>query len=238
MIFVTGDTHGGAVIAPGFTDLDKLKTANFPAGKTLTKQDYVIICGDFGMIFDVNESSNKEKELLTWLNYQPWTTLFIDGNHENFDRLDILEQTEKFRAPVGIVSDSIFHLRRGYIYTLCGKTFFVMGGANSTDKYRRTEFISWWHQEMPNYRQLNRGIYNLALVNNKVNFILTHTAPSIIANKIAPYRTNYEKKDPLEDYLQLLANFVDFDHWYFGHWHDDFDIGKFTCLYDRVIQIV
>lgn len=43
-IFITGDTHGSY-------DIQKLARKNFPEGKTLTKDDYVIICGDFGCVW-------------------------------------------------------------------------------------------------------------------------------------------------------------------------------------------
>ena len=38
-IFITGDTHG---------DFARFKKGNFPEQAELTKEDYVIICGDFG----------------------------------------------------------------------------------------------------------------------------------------------------------------------------------------------
>ena len=44
MVFVTGDVHGGY-------DLEKQSNKNFPTGKTLTRDDYVIVCGDFGLPF-------------------------------------------------------------------------------------------------------------------------------------------------------------------------------------------
>ena len=40
MIYITGDTH-----CP--FDISKFKPHYFPEGQTLTKEDYVIICGDF-----------------------------------------------------------------------------------------------------------------------------------------------------------------------------------------------
>ena len=44
MIFITGDTHAEFE--------RRFKTENFPEQKEMTKDDYVIICGDFGGIFD------------------------------------------------------------------------------------------------------------------------------------------------------------------------------------------
>ena len=49
--------------------------------------DYVIICGDFGGVWNKDEESNTETMLLDWLECKPFTTLFVDGNHEGFDFL-------------------------------------------------------------------------------------------------------------------------------------------------------
>ena len=46
-VFITGDLHG-------HIDIRKLTEYNFPEGQTLTKNDYVIVCGDFGIGFDKN----------------------------------------------------------------------------------------------------------------------------------------------------------------------------------------
>ena len=39
MIFITGDCHG---------DYRRLNTQNFPIQKKLTRNDFIIVCGDFG----------------------------------------------------------------------------------------------------------------------------------------------------------------------------------------------
>lgn len=70
-IFVTGDTHG---------DFTRFSSNNFPQGKNLTKEDYIIICGDWGGIWNYKGESKNEKYWLDWLNAKPWTTLFVDGN--------------------------------------------------------------------------------------------------------------------------------------------------------------
>ena len=75
MIFVTGDTHGDW--------MTRLNSHSFPEGVELTKDDYVIICGDFGLWHDTKE----ERHNLEWLDNKPFTTLFVCGNHENYDRL-------------------------------------------------------------------------------------------------------------------------------------------------------
>lgn len=39
MIYITGDTHA---------EFSRFSTKRFPEQKEMTKDDYVIICGDFG----------------------------------------------------------------------------------------------------------------------------------------------------------------------------------------------
>lgn len=57
-------------------DLYKLNSKFFREGKKLTKDDYVIICGDFGGVWDKGEY---DKYVQNWYNERPWTTLFVDG---------------------------------------------------------------------------------------------------------------------------------------------------------------
>lgn len=68
-IYVFGDTHGDI-------DLYKLNSKFFREGKKLTKDDYVIICGDFGGVWD---EGKYDKYIQNWYNERPWTTLFVDG---------------------------------------------------------------------------------------------------------------------------------------------------------------
>lgn len=68
-IFITGDIHA-------YLDISKLDDDNFLEGKKLTKDDYVIICGDFGLVWN---NSPLEYQWRDWLKNKPWTTLFVDG---------------------------------------------------------------------------------------------------------------------------------------------------------------
>ena len=70
MIYVTGDTHLNI-------DVEKLTLRKFPDGRSLTKDDYVIICVDCGLTWDY---SGETKYWQKWYNNKPWTTLCINGN--------------------------------------------------------------------------------------------------------------------------------------------------------------
>ena len=122
MIYITGDTH-----CP--TGMDKLNETNFPQQKHMTKKDYVIICGDFGDIWSAK--SNEQKDMLQWLSQRNFTTLFLDGNWENYGKLNSLTITVWNGGSAHRLTDSVIHLMRGQIYTLNRRSFFVMGGACS-----------------------------------------------------------------------------------------------------------
>lgn len=138
MIYMTGDTHGSI-------DIQKLNTKNFPKQKKLTKQDYIIICGDFGNVwYPPNSKGYKEdKYWLRWFNNKSFTTLFVDGNHEGFPTLNLYPTVPFCGGMAGQIDSSIYHLKRGEIYTIEGKTFFCFGGAQSHDRAYRKEGVSW-----------------------------------------------------------------------------------------------
>lgn len=108
-IFVTGDLHGEEGIS-------RLSAKNWPVGRRLTKEDVVLVAGDFGLAFSGDKTEN---HWLDWLEEKQWTTLFIDGNHENFPLLLSYPEEERFSGPVGVLRPSVLHLRkRGHIYTI------------------------------------------------------------------------------------------------------------------------
>lgn len=121
MIYVTGDTHGEW--------LYRLNMNSFPEQKEMTKDDCVIICGDFG----IWDHSKKENYNLDWLENKPFTTLFVSGNHENYDILDSLPVSAWKGGKVNFVRPSVIHLMRGQIYDIEGNKFFTFGGASSHD---------------------------------------------------------------------------------------------------------
>jgi len=123
MIYVTGDTHG---------DIRRLNSESFPEQKEMTKDDYVIILGDFGLVWE-QEESKEEKHWLDWLERKPFTTLFVDGNHENFARLNVYLEEEWHGGTVHRIRPSVIHLMRGYVYDIDGAKCFSFGGAPSHD---------------------------------------------------------------------------------------------------------
>ena len=120
MIYITGDCHA---------DFRRFNTDIFPEQNEMTKEDYVIICGDFGGVWDKDKESAREKWWLDWLEEKSYTTLFVDGNHENFDRLYDNPVEEWHGGKVHKIRSSVIHLMRGQVFEIDGKEIFTFGGA-------------------------------------------------------------------------------------------------------------
>ena len=108
MIYITGDTHG---------DMERF---NDKALKKLTADDMVIVCGDFGFIWQGGALAKKK-----------YTIAFIDGSHENFGRLRTFAEEQWNGGTIHRIANNIIHLMRGQYYTIEGKTFFTMGGGEN-----------------------------------------------------------------------------------------------------------
>lgn len=225
MIYVTGDIHGGH-------DISKLNTSFFPEQKQMTKSDYVIVCGDFGLVW---HDCEEERYWLDWLEKKNFTTLWVDGNHENFDRLETLPVNEWNGGLVQEVRPSILHLMRGSIFDIDGVSILAMGGATSHDKWARKIRESWWQQEEITSMDMRAAARNLAKRNWKVDYVVSHCAPAHIEKALA----DWFEAGPSSYYLKDLSENVKFRHWYCGHYHMDmFNVqNKYTVLYHMVHKL-
>lgn len=224
MIYVTGDIHADL-------DIGKLSTKNFPQQKDMTKDDYLIICGDFGLVWD---KSQREMYWRKWLSDKNFTTLWIDGNHENFDLLYQFPLIEKFGGYVREVAPNVFHLDRGQVLTVDGKSLFCMGGARSVDKDRRIEHISWWEQEMPSKTEMNRAINSLDEHKWRVDYVVTHCAPRSVQSLLASWYEN----DAAVSFLERIRMDLNFKRWFFGHYHVDKQVNEqFVAIYNKIFPM-
>lgn len=253
MVYITGDCHG---------DWARFSTDNFPEQKNMTKDDFVIVCGDFGLWHE----DQTERWWFNWFEQKNFTVLFVDGNHENFDRLysDEFEVVDFHGGKAHKIRENIFHLMRGYVFDLCGKKFFAFGGASSHDiddgilepseyesdselsrtysrltkqgKLVRINHISWWKEELPSHEEMDLGMSNLQANNDEVDFIISHCAPQQIETL---FSNGIYKSDRLTMYFNEVMNKVKFKKWYFGHYHNDTQImGDFIMTYRLITQIV
>lgn len=221
MIYVTGDVHG---------DINRFSETFIPNEASLTENDYLIICGDFGFIF---ANDDEEKLWLDILEKKPYNILWVDGNHENFDVIYSYPIEMWNGGKIHRVRKNIIHLMRGQVFTIENKKFFTMGGAYSIDKYMRQKGVSWWSQEIPSDKEYKEATENL-LKNNDIDYVITHTAPREIIRRLGYYPDVHDME--LTGYLEWIMYEHKFTHWFFGHFHEDKNIERnFTALYYNII---
>lgn len=227
-IYVTGDTHGDI-------DIGKFAAGHFREGKLLGRNDYVLVAGDFGCLWS---GSKEDMRLLDWVGKRPFTTLFIDGNHENFDLLSAYPVEKWNGGKVHCIHPKVLHLMRGQVFSLSGVKIFTFGGATSTDKAFRREHSSWWKEEMPSEEELIEGGRNLEAHDWKVDYIITHTAPSRLLRSIGQISRKEVERDLLTDYLDRIYEKATFKKWFFGHYHIDHDLGENVgAVYDGFYRL-
>ena len=219
MLYITGDTHGA------YYDL-----INRITPYDLKNTDSVIVLGDFGFLWDPNDT--KDLEMIKTL---PYTVTFLDGNHENYDMLETFPVEIWNGGKIHRISDNIIHLMRGQFFNIEGKNFFTMGGAYSVDKMYRIEHYSWWKDELPCNEEYNNATKNLELQNFKFDYILSHTVPLSVYYTMHTQPDHHEME--LSGYFQWIYEKAAFKHWYAGHHHINKTFNDFTILYDDVIKI-
>ena len=254
MVYITGDTHG---------DYDILKVKAFKPH--LKKGDTLIICGDFGGVWyndDASEvSKGYERFVMNYYASLPCDICFIDGNHENYDRLYSYPIVDYKGGKAHKIQDNVYHLMRGEIFTIENQTFLAMGGAASHDiqdgilekddprrckweldrsKLFRVNHESWWKEEVPSKEERENCYKNIEKNNFQVDVVLTHEAP---ASLIPLLYDKWGRKfmDPPHEYAEWLDNlrqFLTYKTWCFGHYHTDKKItDNEYILYNTVKEI-
>ncbi len=228
-IYLKGDLHG-----------DVVKLVNLSAFSGLTKEDTLIILGDFGVIWKDKEETRKMLEFIG--EELDFKLAFIDGNHENFKLIKEMETLGFWNdGCVGILPGGVLHLLRGEIYNINGKRVGVCGGANSVDKKWRVENESWWAEEEITDNDIKVFETNLG-TNKKLDFMLSHTCPASMVALVGLYSSangRAVKPHKSEEQLEKINQMANINKWYFGHWHIDLPFDdKYMCLYERVEHIM
>ena len=223
MIYATGDCHG---------NFRRFQPEYFPEQAGMTKNDMVIIAGDFGGVWF---GDSRDDETLDWLERLPFTLAFVCGNHENYDALERYPVAEWHGSKVHRVRPHVLHLMRGQVFELESYRFFTMGGAKSHDTNHRINHISWWRQELPSDEEYSEALQNLERYNWQVDYIITHCAPT----SIALMGSRHNEADRLTDFLQEVRERAKYYYWLFGHYHDNKAIDeKHILLWEQIVQIL
>ena len=218
MIYVAGDTHGD------ITRFSKFK-------KMFRKQkDFLLICGDFGFIWD---GSEKEADTIKKLEKLDCIIMFVEGCHDNIDLLSSYPLEQYCEGTVRRIAKNVYWMQRGEIFYLYGTSVFALGGGESHDADERIQGVTWWPDELPSSSELEHAAKNLESVGNKVDIIITHQNPLFELGLIGK---RPERVNALTNFLEKTLNETSFSRWYFGSEHVDKAIsGKMTSVFEKIV---
>ncbi|NLA72933.1 MAG: hypothetical protein GX848_03800 [Clostridiales bacterium] len=222
MVYVTGDTHG----CPERLSKSELKM--------LKEGDTLIICGDFGFVWD---DGKKEQKVLLSLSKRKYNICFVDGTHENFNLLNKYPVKTWNGGLVHEIKPNIMHLMRGELFNIDELSIFTMGGGESPDLDVRFETASWDKGEIPTQSDLLRGAQKLEEMECKVDIIITHEPPSKIKGFLKLAETDQIRVTALNAYFDELSATCTFKHWFFGSLHmDKFISNTHIGLFKNIIN--
>ena len=231
-IYITGDTHG-------LIDIQKVVTWYQVNEEKLTQDDILIICGDTNIapFYGVPES----RKALPIFDKMKITIAYVDGNHENFEKLNMMDIEEWNGGKIHRHSDNVIHLMRGQIYSIEGMKILTIGGATSPDKNLRLLGMDYFKEEDIMQYDIDETLNNLQDNNNTVDIIISHTI-----GKEFIYKRMFNEIHAMESYMGGINNFLDYigeittyKHWYFGHFHMDVDYieDNKSAVFNRIIKI-
>ncbi len=226
-IFITGDKHGSFFPFFGLTETAEINSS-----------DILIIAGDAGYVW--NEDYLYKIETLHQI--FPGTVAFIDGNHENHELLNSLEISTWNGGRVHRLGERVYHLLRGELYSIYGSSFFVFGGARSTDREdRREEGVNWWRDEEPSLAELEYGRRQLTDNLNEIDYVITHETPLFARASISrfkPIDDDYHIPALFDEWYEMITQGKRFKKWYFGHMHVDKLIEpKLRALHNDIVLL-
>ena len=220
MIYITGDTHRD------FTRLHKLKG---------TEKDMLIVLGDAGINYYLNEEDTKYKE---YLNNFKIKLFCIRGNHEERpENINTYKEVDMFGGKVYIEENypNLIFAKDGEVYNIDGLSVLVIGGAYSVDKeYRLMYGHKWFKDEQLSKEEMNNILDKVK--DKHFDIVLSHTCPY----KYEPKETFKLKLDQskidksMEHFLDKIEESISYNKWYCGHYHIEKQIDKLEFMFGRI----
>ena len=229
MIYLTGDTHG-----------DFERVFDFCADNDTTTDDVLIILGDAGINFFLDESDRELKRELSTLEV---TLLCIHANHEERPFMIDSYIEKEWRGGVVYYEEEFPNLlfaKDGEIYDLDGRKAIAIGGAYSVDKfYRLSGNYPWFPTEQPSDEIKDDVERALDRVGWRVDAVLSHTAP-LKYDPTEVFLPNIDQSavdKTTERWLDTIEDRLNYERWFCGHFHCNKRDGRLTILFDGFEEI-
>lgn len=222
-VYLTGDTHR-----------DFGRIFQFCEEYGTTVDDILVILGDAGINYFCD---SRDTQLKSELSELPITLLCIHGNHEErpyelgYDEMEwhggIVYYEESF--------PNLLFAKDGEIYDFDGKKAIAIGGAYSVDKYYRLRNgLAWFDTEQPDDEIKAYVESQLDKCDWRVDYVFSHTVP-IEYEPVWAFipGLNQDMVDKTtERWLQRIAEKLDFENWYAGHYHVEAEEGPIRIMFN------
>lgn len=223
MIYITGGIDGSRKIA-------KLNRKNFKEQKKMNLNDYLIICGDFKLVYN---NSEEEKRLLNLLANKHFKMLLVEGANENFDLLDSCDEILFNDVPAQRITNNIIRLKRGYIYNIEGYKILTIGGGVAKSQVLNIPHSTYWTEAMPTKNDIKTCIDSIKRNKYRVDYIITADSPN-------SFKLKFNDGVGISDYggfLDRIKEAVTFKKWYCSNLDIDKMTARFICLDNYFYQI-
>lgn len=235
--YITGDKHR-----------DFSRVQKFCSARKTRRKDILIVLGDAGFNYYGDSRDDELKRQISKLNI----TLFcLHGNKEN------RPQNMASYGLRNFCGNKVYYEPRypnilfaidGEVYNFDGKEYLIVGGAHSIDKIKcLEEGLPFWEDEMPSDEIKSLAKRNLALRDNKIYGILTHTCPIkyLPTEMFLSSRKIYEIPDDeksykpdidrsTEQWLDTIEDVVEYKIWFCGHYHIDKEIDNVIMMNHKI----
>lgn len=221
MVYYTGDIHG-----------QEYEIVRFCKKVKPTAEDVIVILGDVGANYSLDERDAKLKKAL---NRVKPTILCIHGNHEIRPWHIPTYKTKEWNGGMVWYEEeypTVLFAKDGEIYDLEGLRHIAIGGAYSVDKFYRLRYGGgWWPDEQPS--DDIKAYVKRQLRHNPVDVILSHTCPLKYkpVEAFLPGIDQSKVDDSTEKWLDEIEESTDYTAWFCGHWHINKHIDKLHFLY-------
>lgn len=217
-VWVTGDTHG---------NFEWLKTW-CESHQTTKETDLLIICGDAGLMY-YGQNKWREKNMKKFVQEEcPITLLCVRGNHEarpaNYTSTCFVTLEDDPIVPSGYYYEpdypDIWYVADGSTFNINGKRCLFIGGAYSIDKeYRIMMGWRWFADEELTSEECCDILDKID--HKQFDFVFTHTCPEAWQpfDLFLSFVDQSKVSKRMEQFLTTVSEIIDFDHWFFGHFH-------------------
>lgn len=230
-VILTGDTHGGMATAERINNINRNMQDYKP------EETAIIILGDAGLNFWLNNTDKKYKKLIQALGYHIYC---VRGNHEerpeNLGYEVVFDEEVKGKVYADPNFDHIHYFMDGGEYNINGYSVLTIGGAYSVDKWYRLaragyapgeaetanpKKCGWFKNELLTAEEMEAIANKVA--NKEYDFVFSHTCPiSWEPTDLFLGGIDQSKVDKsMEVWMDKLKDHIGWGVWCFGHYHAD-----------------